>query len=341
MAAITGHLRLSEPLALEAGGTLPVEMSYELHGELRGGNAVLLLHPLGRSHRCAGEGAGAGPLDGWWDALVGPGKALDTDVLAVIAPCLLGAPFGSTSPLSSEPATCRPYGGDFPPLTLRDQARALASFVRALGVARLRAAVGPGLGGVAALALAAEEPSLVGSVASICASPRLSTSARQRLAMVRPLLAAEPSWEGGRYAPGAGPRNVVKRLHREHLEDAYDPDFLARLEPDAAARAARLDAEAEAFASAFDPACYAALSGVAASAELDLARIRARVLLLPSSSDAVSPPARVRDAYHALVAAGVDARWQELSSAAGHQAYLHDAAALGGPLREFLDGDRP
>lgn len=332
---------LPSPLPLDGGGVLPVTVAYQLHGRPSGPNTVLLLHDLGQSHRVAGDqapGSGTGP-DGWWRELVGPGLAIDTESLAVVSASLLGSPCGSTSPLSLDPATGRPYGGAFPSLTLADLARAAAGLCRSLGIKRLRAVVGPALGGMVALELAAQEPELAACAIAVCAGGQLSPAARNRLAMARGVISADPAWAGGAYAPGEGPRAAVARLRRDHLRDAHDPDWLAARHPDASEREAFFVKEAEQFAAAFDPACFLTLCGAAASAQVELARIRSRVLLLPCSSDAICPPSRVREAYHHLVAAGVDARYQELGSGAGHRAWLLEPGGLAGPIRQFLEGE--
>jgi homoserine O-acetyltransferase len=165
-----------DPLALERGGRLaPVEVAYETYGELDAAraNAVVICHALtGDAHAAGHHGDPA--RRGWWDSLIGPGKPLDTDRLFVVCANLLGGCRGTTGPSSRDPATGRPYGLRFPPITMRDLVAVQRRLLQRLGVARPLTAIGGSLGGMQALQWALDYPDELRSAILVCASARLS-----------------------------------------------------------------------------------------------------------------------------------------------------------------------
>ena len=142
------------PLPLACGRTLAeYELAYETYGALNAGasNAVLICHALNASHHVAGYYAGAPDDIGWWDNMIGPGKPLDTDRFFVVGVNNLGSCFGSTGPASTNPATGRSWGADFPLLTVEDWVDAQARLADRLGVRQWAAVMGGSLGGMQAL----------------------------------------------------------------------------------------------------------------------------------------------------------------------------------------------
>ena len=318
-------------LPLEDGGLLGSALvTWHAYGERQDDNVVVLLHDLVHSPDALASPPGPDfRPSGWATELVGEGRPLDTDSLHVVVPSLLGSPFGASSPVSVNPQTGSPYGAKLPPLTVLDQARAVAALLRGLGVERARAVVGVGLGGMVALRLAALFPERMASTVVLGAAYALPESLRERLAMAHHALRMDADFHDGDYALGAGPRRTVRKQALEYLRLAS-----ASLPGDEPA----LEAEAQALADTFDANAWALLCTAYAGAELteDLAEVRAPVLLAAGSGDALAPPSRVRDTYHQLSAAGVRAYYHELPEPCAHRGLLTEARRLRGPLRDFL-----
>src|SRR5690349_1235185 len=188
-------------LALRHGGVLrDARLAYVARGALApdGRNAVLLTHGYTSSHLFADGGAAA---EGSWAPLVGPGRALDTDRFFVVSSNMLGSSFGSTGPNTPNPASGRPWGPDFPPITLADIVAAQRRLLEGLGVRELAAVVGPSYGGFQAFAWGVEFPDFVRALVPVTTAPRVAGALP--LEPVRQRLAADPGWNGGRFAAGA------------------------------------------------------------------------------------------------------------------------------------------
>src|SRR3954451_24024232 len=217
------------PLALEAGGRLPaVRIAFETWGELSptGDNAVLVLHALtGDSHVVGDPGPGH-PTGGWWQGLIGPGRALDTDRWFVVAPNVLGGCQGTTGPSSKAPDG-RAWGSRFPFITVRDQVEAEARLADRLGIDAWASVIGGSMGGMRVLEWAATHPDRVRS-ALVLASSAVATA--EQIAWCQPQLLAirsDPAWHGGDYHqhPGPGPvaglgiaRRIAHTTYRSELE---------------------------------------------------------------------------------------------------------------------------
>ncbi|HSS06068.1 MAG TPA: alpha/beta fold hydrolase, partial [Rhodanobacteraceae bacterium] len=140
-----------EPLALSSGATLlAFELMYETYGRLNAAksNAILICHALNASHHVAGAYAGRPDSEGWWDNMIGPGKPVDTERFFVVGVNNLGSCFGSTGPMSINPATGAPWGSDFPIVTVEDWVDAQARLADRLGIERFAAVMGGSLGGM-------------------------------------------------------------------------------------------------------------------------------------------------------------------------------------------------
>jgi homoserine O-acetyltransferase len=207
----------AEPLRLRDGGMLPgVRIAYETWGELNadGSNAVLLFHALSGSHHAAGHNPaidGVGPLwqeemhGGWWEDMIGPGKALDTDKHFIICANYLGGCYGSTGPASLNPATGKPWGSTFPAVTAADQVEVCQRLIDSLGIGVLHAVVGPSVGGLVALTFATRFPDRVRNVIAIASG--FKTTVLNRLILFEQILAIEndPYFNGGDYYDGEAP----------------------------------------------------------------------------------------------------------------------------------------
>jgi homoserine O-acetyltransferase len=328
-------------LALRHGGTLrDVRLAYVAHGALAadGRNAVLLTHGYTSSHRFADGGAAA---EGSWSPLVGPGRAIDTDRFFVVSSNMLGSSYGSTGPASVDPATGRAYGPGFPPITLADIVTAQRRLLDRLGVRELAAVVGPSYGGFQAFAWGVEFPDFVRALAAVTTAPRMAGAIA--VDALRSRLALDPAWRDGRYEAGAMidtmtalREDTLRRYGMTEVLDAKYPD-----PADAAARAAELHALARRWAEVFDPHSLLVLG--AAANEFDatpaFARLRARVLFVLSTTDALFPPTLATPVMSALRAAGVAATYEELDSPYGHLAPGADAAKWAPALARFLAAD--
>lgn len=207
----------AEPVRLRDGGMLPgVTLAYETWGELNadGSNAVLIFHALSGSHHVLGTNPGiegTGELwqpemhEGWWEGLVGPGRAIDTAKHFVICANYLGGCYGSTGPSSIDPGTGKPWGSTFPPVTAADQVEVVHHLLDHLGVGVLHAVIGPSVGGLLAMTFATRFPKRVQHVIAIAAG--FKTTVLNRLILFEQILAIEndPHFNGGDYYDGEAP----------------------------------------------------------------------------------------------------------------------------------------
>ena len=216
----TQYLDLPEPVRLDCGRELhPIRVAYETYGTLspRRDNVILVCHALSGDAHAAGfaktpsdestrDGFGATDRDGaagkglgWWDGMIGPGKAFDTDRFFVVATNLLGGCRGTTGPSSTDPATGRPYGPDFPVITVADMVRTERAFLNALGIERLAAVAGGSLGGMQAFEWAILYPGQVDAVVAIASTHALHPQGVAWNAIARNSIMGDPAWQGGRY----------------------------------------------------------------------------------------------------------------------------------------------
>ncbi|MDZ7620502.1 MAG: homoserine O-acetyltransferase, partial [Patescibacteria group bacterium] len=185
---------------LSRGGSLPgVTVAYETYGKLNavGDNAVLVCHALSGDSHVAQHDESDDP--GWWDILVGPGKPVDTDRYFVICPNLLGGCRGTTGPNSLNPATGRPYGADFPVITVADMVEAQRMLLDRLGIERLRCVVGGSLGGFVVLDWATRYPDRTAGAAALATAPRMTSQALAFDIVARNAIIRDPHYHGGQY----------------------------------------------------------------------------------------------------------------------------------------------
>jgi homoserine O-acetyltransferase len=336
----TGTQLLTIPLPLEEGGLLDgTQVAYEAYGEPSGENSVVLLHDLAQSHRALGPGEDS-PYQpsGWGKELIGEKRPLDPNSLHIISANLLGSPFGTTSPITEDPFTGQLLGPALPLLSLADMARTVSALLRSMGLVRVRALVGVGLGGMVALRLAALFPELAAGVVTIGVARALPETIRDKIAMFHQLLWMDPEFKEGFYRYGAGPTKTMRKLRLDYLRLLYGREYLAAKYRDISVAEKALEADAEAFGGIFDPNAWSLLCTAYAAADLSefLPKVQAKVLLIAGASDVLAPPARVRETYHLLSAAGVQARYHELQGAGDHGALLTETRRIHGPVRDFL-----
>lgn len=358
-------LNLPGPFALEQGGSLPaVTIAYETYGELNAAcdNAVLVCHALSGDSHVASHDEHDDP--GWWDALVGPGLHLDTRHRFIICANVLGGCRGSTGPNSIDPRTGKPYGPDFPGITIGDVVRCQLALVDHLGIDRLRAVVGGSMGGMQAMQWATRHPERVAAVALLATAHRLSAQALAFDVVARNAILRDPDFAGGAYyerehGPEVGLAIArmlghITYLSRESMQDKFEADRL-RPRPSATAFEAQFSVgsylayQGERFVERFDANTYLRLSLAIDRFDLgaDLAALSATVakstcrwLVVSFSSDWLFPPAQSRELVRALLAAGAPVSSCEIVSRAGHDAFLlsHELDLYGPLVQALVDG---
>nr|WP_312871901.1 homoserine O-acetyltransferase [Amycolatopsis acididurans] len=339
-------------LRLEAGGTLDFELAYETWGTLNadGSNAVLVQHALTGDSHAAGEAGPGHPTAGWWDGLIGPGRALDTDELFVVAPNVLGGCQGSTGPASLAP-DAKPWGSRFPSITVRDQVHSEQTLANALGVDRWALVLGGSMGGMRALEWAVSLPARVASLL-VLAAPAASSA--DQIAWAAPQLHAirsDPGWRGGDYydaPPGAGPHaglGVARRI--AHVTYRGEAELVQRFgrTPQGDGRFAvesYLDHHAAKLVRRFDANSYLLLTesmnshdvgrdrgGVGAA----LSRVSARTIVAGVDSDRLYPLYQARDLAAGIPGAGEAA---VISSPYGHDSFLIETPQVAALIKALL-----
>jgi homoserine O-acetyltransferase len=355
---------LPEPLPLWRGGELtPLTLAYETWGALspERDNAILVLHALTGDSHAAGGASEAYPRGGWWEPLIGPGRAFDTDRYFVICSNVLGGCQGSTGPASTDPRTGEPYGMDFPLVTVQDMVRAQRELVSGLGVRGLAAVAGGSIGGMQALEWVVSYPDEVDAALLFGASERVGPQAIALNHIGREAIMLDPAWKGGRYRPGEGPagglsiarmvgmvtyqsqQSMWLRFGREPASRPTAPSPLGEkfdvegyLEYQGRALVRRFDANSYLYLTrAMD--LYDVAEGWESEREA-LTRVRARTLHVGISTDWLYPPRDVRALAQKLRAAGSDARYVELESVHGHDAFLKEWDAMTAIIRDYLAG---
>jgi homoserine O-acetyltransferase/O-succinyltransferase len=350
-------------LALEDGSILaPVTLAYAVWGRLNaaGDNAILLCHALTGDARAHDPLKPDDPCDGWWNPLIGPGRVFDTERYYVVCANVLGGCYGSTGPTNAHPEDGQPYCLRFPHVTVGDMVHAQRLLVEHLGVTRLAAVAGGSLGGLQALEWAIAYPELVERAIVIGAAAQLSTQGIAIDDIARQIIMADPRWQQGNYEPGEGPAvglalarmlamltytsapGMQERFGRRpatRLSDwpAFGPrwDVETYLHHQGDKLARRFDANTYLYlTSAMDR--YDACSGPDRGPDRTWQRIRARVLAVGISSDWLFPADQVRALADSITAAGGDARYAEITSILGHDAFLHEWDQLDAILRPFL-----
>ena len=323
---------------LENGAVLPeLELAYVTHGELApdGRNAVLLTHGYTSSHLMV-DGA-AGPRTGEWGTLVGPGAPIDTDRLFVVASNMLGSSYGSTGPGSLDPRTGRPYGPDFPDISLADIVAAQRAMLDALGVKRLVAVAGPSYGGFQAFQWAVSYPDFVAGIVPTITSPR-SPRPSSSLDELVATLAQDPNWNGGRYHERGGILPTLTRLRVDTLKLYGIEQQLAAAFPDPAAREAEIQRQAAAWARVFDAHSLIVLRRASNRFDVTgkLDRIRARILYVLSRTDRIFPPTFAAEFMPMFKQAGLDAEYIELDTELGHSCGPDEAPQWAARLAAFM-----
>jgi homoserine O-acetyltransferase len=195
-------LEITEPLLLDSGAELAsYRLAYETYGQLNAdaSNAVLVCHALNASHHVAGHYVHQPDSAGWWDNMVGPGKPVDTQYFYVIGVNNIGSCFGSTGPMDFNPANGKPYGADFPVLTVEDWVRAQARLLDHLNINQLAAVMGGSLGGMQALSWTLQNPKRVRHAVVVASAPNLNAENIAFNEVARQAILSDPDFHGGHY----------------------------------------------------------------------------------------------------------------------------------------------
>lgn len=321
---MTAALNIGD-LRLRSGTVLPaVQVAYSCRGTLApgGANAILLTHGFTSAHTMIEPGHLV--AEGSWADLVGPGRAFDTERHFVVCSNMLGSAFGSTGPRSVDPATGKPYGPDFPDITLADIVEVQHRLLGALGVTRLRAVIGPSFGGFQALQWALDHPEQVDAIGVIASDFHAPPGQGKAQQVAR--LAAHAQWHGGRYYDQGGMVESLEALRRQTLQ-AYGLERLyaargltAEQSRDRVAAACRLWAEQ------FDANSLPVLAGAAERFDVRerLHEIRARVLMVQATTDAIFPANE--GSRQRLARIPAPTRYVALDSPFGHMAASVESA---------------
>lgn len=355
--------RLAEPLPLDCGKVLKeVDIRYETAGTLspQADNAILIAHALsGNAHVC-GRYSETDSKPGWWDDMVGPGKAIDTDRYFVICSNVIGSCAGSTGPRSTDPDTGKPYNLNFPVITVRDMVRAQMHLVKHLGVERLLSVVGGSMGGMQALEWSIDYPDMVDSVIPIATTSQLSPQSIAFDWVGREAIKNDPRWNFGDYSPDQVPEGGLatarmlahitylsdESMSRKFGRDLQDADSYSFAFQRDFAVESYLEHQGRRFVELFDANSYFYITraldyfDMARRSGGDLAKTfaaaRAAFLVVSFSSDWLFPTAESRKIVNALLKNRRNVSFCEIKSGYGHDAFLLEVETLGRMIRDFL-----
>jgi homoserine O-acetyltransferase len=344
----TGYYTFAEPpdeMELESGEKVgPITLAYETYGQLNEerSNALLICHALTGDAHAAGFHKGD-KAPGWWDNMIGPGRAFDTDKYFVISSNVLGGCKGSTGPSSINPETGRPYGLEFPLVTIKDMVNAQACLIDYLSIDKLLCVAGGSMGGMQVLQWVASYPERVRSAIPIATTAVHSPQQIAFNEVGRQAIMADPNWNEGNYY---GRRLPVKGLsvarmvgHITYMSDeSMNEKFGRRFRSEKQPFKFGADFEVEgylqyrgdSFIKRFDPNSYLYVTKAIDYFDLSngnglqsfLKGVKTRFLIIAFKSDWLYPAYQCQDIARACKRAGVEAIYCELNSTYGHDAFL-------------------
>jgi homoserine O-acetyltransferase len=352
-----------DPLRLKCGKTLgPIDVAYETYGRLneKQDNAVLICHALSGNAHVAGYNSPEDPKPGWWDVMVGPGKPIDTNKYYVICSNFLGGCSGTTGPSDVNPATGKPYGLDFPIITIEDTVHVQKCLLDKLGVGHLLAVVGGSMGGMQVLQWSISYPDFLDAAVCVASTTRLNPQSIAFDAVGRNAILADPNFDNGQYhghqSPGRGlaiarmighitylSEESMRRKFGRQLQasEKYNYDFNSEFSVET-----YLDYQGQTFIERFDANCY--LYVTKAMDYFDLAqeygslqkafsKTICRFLIVSFSSDWLFTPRQSEEIVEALAAGGKDVSYCDVYSPYGHDAFLLETETLGKLISGFVD----
>ena len=342
-------LHIDTPITLEGGRTLPVyDLVFETYGELNqdASNAILICHALSGDHHVAGYYTMEDKKPGWWDNVIGPGKAIDTNHFFVVCLNNLGGCKGSTGPMSINPETKVPYGPDFPIVTVNDWVKSQAILADNLNIEQWAAVIGGSLGGMQAMQWAISLPNRLKHVLIIAAAPKLSAQNIAFNEVARTAIKADPDFHEGFYAShdtvprkGLGLARMLghitylsdeamgekfgRELRHGSINYGFDVEFQIE---------SYLRYQSETFAENFDANTYLLMTNAldyfdpASAFDHSLtkvvAEITAKCLVLSFTTDWRFAPERSEEIVNALLAANKEVTYAEIEATQGHDAFL-------------------
>jgi homoserine O-acetyltransferase/O-succinyltransferase len=334
-----------QELSLELGENLgPITLAYETYGELnpQKTNAVLIVHALSGDAHAAGVSKTDGSL-GWWDNLIGPGKGIDTNKYFVVCSNVIGGCKGSTGPSSTNPKTGKPYGTDFPLVTIGDMVQAQSQLIDHLGIKKLLSIIGGSMGGMQALQWMVSFPDRIQSAIPIATTLKHNPQQIAFNEVGRQAVMADPNWKNGNYYGGSSPSRglAVARMigHITYMSDSSMAEKFGR-KPQLDKKPFKFGADFEvegylryrgdSFVKRFDANSYLYITKA-----LDLFNIlnghrlsdvfrglKAKVFVLSFKSDWLYPSYQSQEIVKACKLADVEASYCELNSTYGHDAFL-------------------
>ena len=353
-----------DPLRLSSGETLgPIEVAFETYGELNAeaDNAIFVCQTLTSDAHAAGWHDESDRKPGWWDALIGPGKALDTREFFVISANALGGCQGTTGPASTNPATGQPWGSSFPFITIEDIVAVHRRLCRHLGVAQPRAVIGGSLGGMQALAWAATAPDAAAAFIVLASAAKLTSQGIAFNSVARRAIRADPQFGTGDYYDGEAKPDFglalarmiahITYLSEKSIESKFgrrrqespEPSYDAKREVEFQVES-YLHYQGRRFVERFDANSYIALTramdyfDLTAEAPLGqtLGRSSARFLIASYDTDWLFPPSQSEEIVRELLAAEQDVTYSAFTSPYGHDAFLLEVSDLAAVLTPFL-----
>lgn len=343
---------------LESGKTLShVRIEYEMYGKMNANksNVILICHALTGDAHAAGFHAGD-RKPGWWDVVIGPNKAFDTEKYCVICSNILGGCKGSTGPSSINPETGKPYGISFPVITVADMVNAQKKLIEHLGIRQLFAVAGGSMGGMQVLQWAVSYPDMVKKAIAIATTASTTPQQIAFGAIGRKAITDDPNWNGGDYYGKAIPAQGLSLArmigHITYLSDAsmqkkfgrvlkeeVDQDFSPNFQVES-----YLNHQGDTFTKRFDANSYLYITKAVDFFDLSkngsliegLSGVTAKFLVISISSDWLYPPYQSQEIVSALIANGVDAKYEEIRSQYGHDAFLLEEGQLSYLIRGFL-----
>ena len=356
--------RFDSPLQLSSGASIDgYSLMCETYGELNAArsNAVLICHALNASHHVAGTHADDANSLGWWDNMVGPGKPVDTNRFFVVGVNNLGSCFGSTGPMSIDPASGKPYGASFPVVTVEDWVNAQVRLADVLGIERWAAVMGGSLGAMQALSWTIQYPERIAHCVAVASAPKLSAQNIAFNEVARTAIRSDPDFHGGDYyahatVPKRGLRvarmighitylsgeDMAEKFGRAMREADYQFHYEIEFEVERYLRY-----QGDKFSEYFDANTYLLITRAldyfdpakATSGDLvaALAPARAKFLLAAFTTDWRFPPERSREIVEALIENGRDVAYAQIDAPHGHDAFLLDDSRYHRVVRAYFD----
>ena len=362
------HFTFAKPpdsMALESNASLgPVTITYETLGTLNEdkSNVILILHALSGDSHVAGYYSKEDRKPGWWEIMVGPGKGIDTDKYFVICPNIIGSCMGSTGPSSTNPGTGKPYGFDFPVVTIGDMVKAQKALLDHLGIEKILTVIGGSIGGMQVLEWAVRYPKMVVSAIPLATTTRHSALAIAFNEVARQAIMADPNWNMGNYYDSAKPdlglalarmvghvtylsdeamrRKFGRRLqNKSDFSFNFDADFQVE---------SYLRYQGQKFVDRFDANSFLYITKAAdyfdlrrqhgAGSETEaFARTNAKFLVISFTSDWLYPTYQSKAMVKSMKKNNIDVSFCEIEAEWGHDAFLLPNERLSALIKGFLD----